>query len=458
MILWGGRFKEKPDRKIIEFTSSIEFDRVLAEYELKINRVWVSMLNRINIITAGEKLKFFKAFDRIEDEIKKNKFEFNGFEDIHSAIDDRLNKILGSSLAGKLTTGRSRNDMIATEFRMYLKDKILYIKGLIKGLQKRILEKVQIEKDKIMPGFTHLQVAMPVSVGHYLLSYFWMFNRDRKNFSSAFEDTDRLPLGSGSLAGTSIDIDREFLRVELNFKEVIPNSMDAVSDRDFVLKYLFSVMTLYLHLSRFSEEMIIFTSNPFSFVEIEDRFTTGSSLMPQKKNPDFFELIRGKSAKSIGILTGMAGVLKGLPLTYNRDLQEDKKDVFIITDEVIKILELMGQVISTIKFNEIKMRRTLKKGFAQATQLAEYLAKKGVPFRKTHHIVGNIIVYCERKGKDIEELTLEELKDFDSNFDSDVYPVLSVEKSIELLNTEGSPNSINLFHQIKKAYKVIEEE
>ncbi|RLD17443.1 MAG: argininosuccinate lyase [Caldiserica bacterium] len=458
MILWGGRFREKPDERMIEFSSSISFDKIFAKYELEIDRVWVSMLNRIGIVKDDELKKFYKAFDRVEMEIEKGIFEYRGFEDIHSAIDERVKELLGENISGKLTTGRSRNDIVVTEFRMYLRDKVNYINGLIKGVQRSLLEKAQEEKDKIMPVFTHLRVAMPAKVSHYLLSYFWMFESARKSFMFSLEDILKLPLGSGACAGTTIDIDRDFLKMELGFKEIIPNSIVAVSSRDFLLKYLFSCMILYLHLSRFSEDLIIYSSEGFSFVEIPERFSTGSSLMPQKRNPDFLELLRGKSARAISVLSSLSTVLKGLPLSYNRDLQEDKKDTFYITEELIKILELLPNFIKELRFNEVRMRELLRKGYAQATFLAEYLATKGIPYRKAHSIVGNIVIYCERNGKSIDELSLDELKNFSDVFKEDVFPYLSIDKGVELLKNEGTSGTIPLFHQIKNAYRVLERE
>ncbi|HLD29351.1 MAG TPA: argininosuccinate lyase, partial [bacterium] len=432
MRLWGGRFKEAPDENMLRFTSSLSFDRVLASQDLSVNRAWSAMLNHIGILTAEEWKKTAKALERIREELEKGQFIFGDEEDVHSSIERRLRELLGD-LSGKLASGRSRNDLVVTDLRLYLREKVQYLIGLIKGVNRQILEKAQMEKEKIMPGFTHLQPAMPVTVAHYLLSFFWMFIRDIKRLKSSSEEINQMPLGSAALAGSSLPIDREFLAKELGFSRIIPNSMDAVSDRDFLLQYLFSLNLVYLHLSRFSEDMILFSSPAFGFIEIEERFMTGSSLMPQKKNPDFLELIRGKAARSIGTLTGLLGVLKGLPLTYNRDLQEDKKDVFFVTEELSSALTLFPQLISGISFREKRMMEVCGEGFVQATLLAEYLVKKGIEFRKSHHIIGNVIVYCQGKGMRFDKITLEELQTFSPLFTADVLPLLRVEQNIEAL-------------------------
>ncbi len=390
---WEGRFKEEIDKDVIEFTKSIDIDKKLALYDIKGSVAHVKMLAKVNLISEEEKEKILKGLEKIEEEIEKEKFKFLPTdEDIHTAIERRLIEIIGKT-GEKLHTARSRNDQIVLDEKMYLRDAIIDIISKINNLQKMFLEKGDQYFDTIIPAYTHLKQSQPVLISHYFLSYIEKLERDKERFLSSYKRINILPLGVGACSGTTLKIDREYVAKLLNFPEVSRNSLDTVSDRDFILEVVFCCVITLLHLSNFCEDMIIWNMDEINYIDLPDKYCTGSSLMPHKKNPDIFELIRGKTGYCIGLLTGILAVLKGLPLSYNRDLQEDKKPLFEIIEILNSTLKILSKIVKKIEFNKEKIKQSIS-SFTLSTDIAEYLVKKGIPFRKSHKIVGKIVNYC----------------------------------------------------------------
>ncbi|EEP59942.1 argininosuccinate lyase [Sulfurihydrogenibium yellowstonense] len=404
--LWGGRFSESTDAFVEEFTESISFDKELALYDIKGSIAHAKMLGKQGIIPQEDTEKIIKGLQEIEQEIKENKFIWKKeFEDVHMNIEKALTDKIGEA-GGKLHTGRSRNDQVITAFRLYLKENTQDIINLLEDLQRKLLEKAKEYIDVVMPAYTHLQRAQPIRAAHYFLAYLEMFQRDKERFIDNLKRIDMLPLGSGAVAGVDFPIDREYVAKELGFSQIMRNSIDATSSRDFALEFLSNCAICMANMSRFSEDMIIYSSSEFSFVELPDKLTTGSSIMPQKKNPDVLELIRGKSGRVYGNLVSLLTVVKGLPLAYNRDLQEDKEPVFDSVKTIKGSIVGITKIVEGAKLNKEKTQLAAG-GFALATDLANYLAEKGVPFRQAHHIVGSIVGYLVTQGRELESITWE---------------------------------------------------
>lgn len=422
--LWGGRFSESTDAFVEEFTESVSFDKELALYDIKGSVAHAKMLGKQGIIPQEDTDKIVKGLSEIENEIKEGKFAWKKeLEDVHMNIEKALIEKIGD-VGGKLHTGRSRNDQVITAFRLYLKQQVEDIINLLTDLQKALLEKSQEYIDVVMPAYTHLQRAQPIRVAHYFLAYLEMFQRDKERFIDNLKRIDMLPLGSGAVAGVDFPIDREFVAKELGFSQIMRNSIDATSSRDFAIEFLSNSAICMANMSRFSEDMIIYSSTEFSFVELPDKLTTGSSIMPQKKNPDVLELIRGKTGRVYGNLVSLLTIVKGLPLAYNRDLQEDKEPVFDTVKTIKGSIIGITKIVEGLKIN-IEQVQAAAGGFALATDLANYLAEKGVPFRQAHHIVGSIVGYLVNQKRELESITLQELKQFSSLFEEDALKLLS---------------------------------
>jgi len=434
---WGGRFREATDRLVEEFTESVSFDRRLALHDIRGSLAHVKALQKAGLLTEEEAQRLSEGLKAIEREIREGQFKFRmELEDVHMNIERALFERIGP-LAGKLHTGRSRNDQVATDFKLYLIDETRDILSLLKDLRQVLVAKAEAHLDVIMPGFTHLQHAQPVLFSHHLMAYYEMFTRDAERFREALKRLRISPLGSAALAGTPYPLDRGLTAQELDFEKPAANSLDAVSDRDFALEFLFNSAIVMMHLSRLCEEVILWMSPEFGFIDLPDALCTGSSIMPQKKNPDVAELIRGKTGRVYGHLMALLTVLKGLPLTYNRDLQEDKEPVFDTADTVKRSLKLATLMISGLKPRAARLRAAAEEGYTTATDLADYLVMKGIPFREAHEITGKIVAYAEEKGVKLWELSLEELRRFSESIEADVYEWLTVEGSVARRRTLG---------------------
>jgi argininosuccinate lyase len=448
---WGGRFTEKTSAAAESFSGSIHFDMRLYRYDIAGSRAHAKMLASIGLLTGAEVDLILDGLTAIESEIENKTFVFRPeLEDIHMNIEKALVEKVGRA-GEKLHTARSRNDQVALDMRLYLRDESRHLMELLSGLQKGFVSLAREYLGVIMPGYTHLQRAQPVMLSHHLLAYYEMFARDKARLQDCLQRINVLPLGSGALAGTSLPIDRDFVARELGFAAVSANSMDAVSDRDFMVEFLAACGLIQIHLSRFSEELVLWTSQEFNFVEIADRFCTGSSIMPQKKNPDIPELVRGKSGRVIGNLMALMTVLKGLPMTYNRDLQEDKEPVFDSVDTVSQSLAVMIELLSGLSFNREILRHATEKGFMTATDLAEYLVRKNVPFRQAHAVVGQAVAYCVANAKELTDLTLEELRVFSDTVTEDVFEVLEAEGSVNSRTASGGTAGTAVMQALAKA-------
>jgi len=427
---WSGRFREATDRLVEEFTESVSFDHRLALHDIRGSLAHLKALRKAGLLTEEEARKLSEALQAIEGEIREGRFEFRmEFEDVHMNIERALFERVGP-LAGKLHTGRSRNDQVATDLRLYLIAETREVLSLLKDLRKALVAKAETHLEVIVPGFTHLQHAQPVLFSHYLMAYYEMFTRDSERFREALKRLRISPLGAAALAGTPYPLDRWFISRELDFEKPAANSLDAVSDRDFALEFVFNSAMLMMHLSRLCEEIILWMSPEFGFIELPDALCTGSSIMPQKKNPDVAELIRGKTGRVYGHLMALLTVLKGLPLAYNRDLQEDKEPVFDTVDTVKRSLKLATLLISGLEPRTDRLRAAAEEGYTTATDLADYLVMKGIPFREAHEITGKIVAYAEEKGCKLWELSLEELRRFCEDIGEEVYEWLTVEGSV----------------------------
>ncbi len=431
------------------FIKSFDFDKKLAIYDIEGSIAHTKSLSKSKIISKKDAEKIISGLKKIRKKILSGE-ELPPTEDIHYAIENELTKTIGKEIAGKLHTGRSRNDQIVLDMKLFLKDEIKKIVNSINKLQKTILEKAKENIDVIMPGYTHLQPAQPVLFSHWILSYCWMFQRDKERFNDCYKRTDELPLGSAAFAGTSFPIDRKSLAKLLGFSRISENSVDAVSDRDFIIEFLSCCAITQVHLSRLSEEIIIWLNPQFNFVSISKKFTSGSSIMPQKRNPDAFELIRGKTGKIYGALLNILTVMKALPLSYNRDLQEDKPPMFDATETLKSSIEIMSEMLKTLKVNKEKMKSVSEKNYIYATELADYLTRKKLPFRKAHSIVKKIVSDCMKKNKEIKELTLSQLKEYSNYFQKDIYKCLDPKYIINTKKTYGSTSLKSVKTQIKK--------
>lgn len=435
--MWGGRFAEKTAASVEAFTASIHYDCRLYRHDIAGSRAHAGMLAAQGLISPAERDEIISGLNCIEGEIERGEFVFRPeLEDIHMNIEKTLIERIGPAGA-KLHTARSRNDQIALDIRLYLRETVAEFDGLLKGVQRSLLTLARTYLGVIMPGYTHLQRAQPVLVSHHLLAYYEMFRRDRQRLADALKRINILPLGAAALAGTGLPIDREFVARELGFPAVSANSMDTVGDRDFAVEFCADCTLIQLHLSRMSEELVLWASQEFSFIELADAFCTGSSIMPQKKNPDIPELIRGKSGRVVGNLMALITLLKGLPLTYNRDLQEDKEPLFDTIDTVGQCLAIMAELLANLKFNRESLARATVGGYMTATDLADYLVGKNIPFRQAHAIVGQAVAFCLEQGRELAELSLSELQGFSAEIGEDVFAVLSVAGSVNSRTSLG---------------------
>ncbi len=428
---WGGRFSEQTDAFVEAFTASVQFDRRMYKQDIAGSRAHAKMLHKIDVLSEKDLSAILGGLDAVEQEIGEGKFNWSiQREDLHMNIEARLTELIGD--AGKrLHTGRSRNDQVATDIRLYLREQIDFIVDEIKRLQYGILEVAEREAASIMPGFTHLQVAQPVTFGHHVMAWYEMLNRDASRFIDCQQRMNISPLGAAALAGTSYPIDREFTAAELGFTAPTQNSLDSVSDRDFAIEFCASAAILLVHMSRMSEELVIWSSAQFDFIELPDRFCTGSSIMPQKKNPDVPELVRGKTGRVNGNLVSLLTLMKSQPLAYNKDNQEDKEPLFDTVDTVLGCLRAFADMVPAISCKHDNMYKAAKQGFSTATDLADYLVRQNLPFRDAHEVVGKAVAMGISTGKDLSELTLEELQQFSDKINADVFDVLTLEGSVE---------------------------
>jgi argininosuccinate lyase len=450
--LWGGRFSEKTDKLVEKINASIGFDKRLYSKDIQGSIAHVKMLANESIITKDESEKIVKGLLKVHSMIEKEEIEYSDqLEDIHMHVEDALGKVTGD-VAKKLHTARSRNDQIALDVRMYLKEEINNIIELIKGLQKTIVQKAHDHIDVIMPGYTHLQRAQPVLFSHHLMAYYEMFKRDKQRFQDCLKRTDVMPLGAAALAGTTYPVNREYVKDLLEFSAISENSIDAVSDRDFVVEFISSASIAMLHLSRFSEELILWSSSEFGFITISDAFTTGSSIMPQKKNPDVAELVRGKTGRVVGNLMAIITLLKSLPLSYNKDMQEDKEPLFDTVDTLKICLDVYLHMLPNIKVNKEKMLESCSKGFMNATDLADYLTVKGVPFRESHSLSGKLVAYALKNKKELQDLSLKEFKKFSDLIEDDLFEFLTLESMIKRRKSYGGTGYDNVNRAIENAF------
>ncbi len=439
MKLWGGRFEKDTDSLVEDFHSSISFDQRLYKHDIRGSVAHARMLGRIGILTTDETQKIVEGLGIILEEIDKGSVQFEvGAEDIHMNIEKLLTAKVGE-IGKKIHTGRSRNDQVALDFRLFLREEMDNTKELLVKFIETLLDLSSKHLTTWMPGYTHLQKAQPITFGHHLMAYVQMFLRDLGRLKDARKRLNLSPLGSGALAGTTFPLLREEIAEELDFDGITLNSLDGVSDRDFALEFLASAAIMMMHLSRLCEELIIWSSGEFSFVMIDDAYSTGSSIMPQKKNPDVAELVRGKTGRVYGDLITLLTVMKGLPLAYNKDMQEDKECVFDAIDTIQKSLLVMEPMIATMQVNKAVMQEEAKKGFTNATDLADYLAKKGIPFRDSHEIVGKLVLDCSKRNCALEDLTLEELREVSPVFDSDLFEAISLDYCVRSRNIPGGP-------------------
>ncbi len=439
MKLWGGRFTKETNQLVHNFNASISFDQKFFRQDIKGSIAHVTMLAKQGILTEMERDQIIEGLTAICTEIENGTLEIDGtYEDIHSFVEGHLIERIGDT-GKKLHTGRSRNDQVALDMKLYTRDEIKEINELLKNLLVVLNKMMHAHCDTIMPGFTHLQKAQPITLAHHLGAYFEMFKRDRSRLLDTLERMNTCPLGSGALAGTTYPLDRSYTASLLEFKEATLNSMDSVSDRDYLIELLSGLSIIMMHLSRFCEEIILWNSNEYHFVELDDAYSTGSSIMPQKKNPDIAELVRGKTGRVYGSLTSLLTTMKGIPLAYNKDMQEDKELTFDAIDTVKGCIALFTGMIDTMHFNKSVMEESAKKGFTNATDAADYLVKNGVPFRDAHGIIGEIVLYCIDKNISIEDMSLEEMQAISPVFKEDIYEAISLETCVNTRNTIGAP-------------------
>lgn len=451
--LWDSRFSKAVNKEVIDFTSSIHLDKRLYTYDIQGSIAHVRMLARCNIINSRDANRIINGLKQILKEIQAKKIKFFAFdEDIHMAIEKRLINKIGSA-GEKLHTARSRNDQVSLDMRLYLRDEINSVLRLIKNFQKVIIELAQKYISVIIPGFTHLQHGQPVALSHHLMAYYFMLKRDCERMDECLTRVNVLPLGAGALAGTELPIDRKYVAKLLGFKKVSENSIDTVSDRDFVIEFLGACSILAMHLSRLAEELILWSSEEFRFIELDDAFCTGSSIMPQKKNPDVAELIRGRTGRIYGNLMAMLTVMKGLPLSYNRDMQEDKKCLFDTVDITEAVLKILPNLLKSLKVNKDHISKIIQSGFLAATDVSNYLVRKGVAFRQAHGITGGIVKYCLKVNRRIEELSLSELRKFSRKFSSDIFQNLKIENCVANKQSLGGTSPKELVKTIKKEKK-----
>ncbi len=453
--IWKGRINKDTNSNVEKFTSSLNVDKSLYMYDVMGTIAHVAGLKKIGIITDNELKKISKGLKEVTKKIKSEEILVSDqYEDIHSLIEYELEKVIGE-LAKKIHTGRSRNDQIVLDEKLFAKDAIINTIDKVLSLQENIIKIAQKEIDIIIPAYTHMQKAQPVLLSHYLLSFFEKFNRNVRSLFRNFEDCDYLPLGAAACTGSGYELDRKLLKKLLKFKNTDSNSMDIVGNRDFIMDFIYSLSKIMLNLSRFCEDLIMFNTNEFSFIEIDEAFCTGSSIMPQKKNPDILELIRGKSSLIIGSLMQSMILMKGLPSTYNRDLQEDKKIMFGAYQETIDSIEIFSQLLKKIKFNKARIKESLSRGFLEATDIADYLVKKGESFRKSYNIVGKIVKNCVDNNISFGDLTIEELKNYSSYFSSDIYEMVKIESCISNRKVDCGTSKKNVLEKIESGKKIV---
>ena len=455
--LWGGRFSKATDKTVEAFTESISFDSRLIVHDITGSIAHAKMLGKCGIISQADADKIVDGLKAILEDCEAGKIEFDpSAEDVHMNVEKLLFDKIGEP-AGRLHTARSRNDQIATDIRLFMKAEIARTTGLIETLQAAIVDQAEANAEVILPGYTHMQHAQPVLLGHHLMAYFWMLERDKGRMLDCLERLDVCPLGSGALAGTTFPIDRQFTSDELGFASVSENGMDSVADRDFIAEFVSAAAILMVHLSRWAKEIIIWNTSEFGFIELDDSVTTGSSIMPQKKNPDVAELVRGKSARVIGDLVSLLTLQKGLPLAYNRDLQEDKEPLFDALDTVEMSLDVFALMLSTAKFNAERMHAAAGQAYSTATDLADHLVRAGVPFRTAHEQVGSLVAYCVQNGKELRDLTIEEIKRFTPQASDSVASELTVESSVAARTATGGTAVSEVRRQIEKAKGMLDK-
>ena len=448
--LWAGRFVGKSNALVDAFNSSLGFDFKLAPHDIKGSAAHARVLERAGVLTKGEVKKIIAGLKKITKELTIGELTLeSGAEDIHMLIEERLTELIGP-LGGKLHTGRSRNDQVALDLKLYLKDEIETILSLLGVLQAAFVKLAEDNIEAIMPGYTHLQRAQPVLFSHHMLAWFEMFARDIERFEDCFKRTDVMPLGAGALAGSPYKLDRRFAARLLGFSFVTKNSLDSVSDRDFAIEFTGSAAICMTHLSRLAEELIIWSSSEFGFIEFSDAFSTGSSIMPQKKNPDVAELIRGKSGRVYGSLTTLLTMMKGLPLAYNKDMQEDKEPVFDTVETLKAVLTVLPPMLLSMKVKHEAMLQATKEGFLTATDAADYLVNKGVPFRESHEIIGRVVKFCLRKEMTLEDLSIKDWLGFSSLFASDIKKVVSVASSVKSRRVCGGTAPVEVKKRLKE--------
>lgn len=449
--LWGGRFTKKTDQLVEEYTASILFDKELAEEDIQGSLAHVAMLGKQGILPMADVEAIQDGLHRVMNRIRRGELEFSiSDEDIHMNIEKALIDDVGP-VGGKLHTGRSRNDQVATDMHLYLRKRVVEFVGLLGKLQEALLTQAKANLETIVPGYTHLQRAQPILFAHHLMAYVSMFQRDAERLQDSYKRINVLPLGAGALAGTTFPIDRHFVASKLGFDRVYENSLDAVSDRDFIVEFLSNASMIMMHLSRFCEELVLWSSTEFQFVELDDAFCTGSSIMPQKKNPDVAELVRGKTGRVYGNLVGMLTVLKSLPLAYNKDMQEDKEGMFDTVRTLQGALQLFAPMVATMKVNKDRMRQAVNQDFSNATDIADFLVNKGLPFRQAHEVIGKTVLYCIQNKKYLLDLTLEEFTQFSKLFDENIYKVLQPEHVVNARNVYGGTASNQVAEAIERA-------
>ena len=448
--LWGGRFTKQTDQLVFDFNASITFDKRLFHEDVTGSIVHATMLAKQGILTEEERKSIVEGLTGILEDVDDGTLAIDETqEDIHSFVEATLIDRIGDA-GKKLHTGRSRNDQVALDMRLYTRARVAEIDGLLKKLLEAILDTMENNLDTYMPGFTHLQKAQPITLAHHYGAYFEMFKRDRQRLADIYKRMNYCPLGAGALAGTTYPLDREYTAKLLRFEGPTLNSIDSVADRDYLIEFLSALSTVMMHLSRFSEEIIIWNSNEYQFVELDDAYSTGSSIMPQKKNPDIAELVRGKTGRVYGALMALLTTMKGLPLAYNKDMQEDKEMAFDAMDTVADCIALFSGMINTMKFRKDSMAKSAMNGFTNATDAADYLVGKGVPFRDAHGIIGRLVLYCVEKNTSIDALSLEELRSISDKFDEDIYDAISLKTCVEKRLTIGAPGAEMMKQVIEK--------
>ena len=456
--LWGGRFTKETDRLAYRFNASIFFDRRFLREDIEGSKAHAAMLAKQGILTAEEKDRIVSGLSGILEDVEQGRLTVTEeYEDVHSFVEANLTARIGDA-GKKLHTGRSRNDQVALDMRLYVRGQVKETDALLKELLQVLQELMEAHLETYMPGFTHLQKAQPVTLAHHLGAYFEMFRRDRQRMYDIYRRMNYCPLGAGALAGTTYPLDRDYTASLLDFFGPTANSMDSVSDRDYVIEFLSALSLIMMHLSRFSEEIILWNSNEYHFVEIDDGYSTGSSIMPQKKNPDIAELVRGKTGRVYGALMSLLTTMKGIPLAYDKDMQEDKELTFDAIDTVKGCLTLFAGMVRTLRFDKRAMEESAMKGFTNATDAADYLVGKGVPFRDAHRIIGELVLYCLEKGKSIEDCSIEELKKLSPFFEADLYDAISLKACVERRLTFGAPGKAAMEAVIAQNRKYLEEE